>query len=298
MPATERFALADGAELAVATGGDPDAEVTVVLAHSYAQDRRVWHKIAAMLPGAVRRPVRVLAYDHRGHGESSPAVPATATVERLGDDLAEVLRGAAPQGLVVLVGHGMGGLAVMALTVRHRELFAQRVAGVAFLATSAGRLADTSAAWPGSFGRIAQDLRAVLGDRVLDRVVTPRIDKAVSIGLRWLLLGDDPEPGDVRLVAEMISAHWPDAVALFRPGLDRYDREAALAVAAGVPVVAVVGERDRLVPTGHAAVLAGAVQDGTAVVLPGAGHMLPLEAAAQVLPRLVGLTHVAWRRIG
>ncbi|SDC07358.1 alpha/beta fold hydrolase [Actinokineospora iranica] len=297
MSTIERFAVADGAELTVVRAGDPAADVTVVLSHSYAQDHRVWHRVLETLPVAVERPVQVLAYDHRGHGSSTAADAATATVERLGDDLAELIAGVVPRGRVVLAGHGMGGLAVMALTVRHQALFAERVAGLAFLSTAASWLAEP--AWASPVGRVAQDLRAILGPRldglVVDRVAK-RIDKATSVGLRWLLLGDDPDPDDVRLVADMVSAHWPDTVALFRPGLDRYDREAALAVAADTPVVAMVGDRDRLVPASHAAALAGAVQDGTAVVLPGLGHMLPLEGVAQVLPRLVGLAHAALRR--
>lgn len=284
-----RVVLGDGAELAVVTAGEPAAEVTVVLAHSYAQDHRVWHRITDTLPHATERPVRVLAYDHRGHGQSTPATSDTATVEQLGDDLAELIADQA-SGQVVLVGHGMGGLAAMALTARHPDLFTRRVAGIAFLATSVGWL---SAAVPHSVGRVVQDLRAILGTRV-DRVSR----KAMAVGLRWLLLGDDPDPDDMRLVADMVTAHWPDTVALFRPGLDRYARDAALAIAADVPVIAMVGDRDRLVPTAHAQALADAVVDGAAVVLPGLGHMLPLEGAAQVLPRIVGLVHAALRKAG
>jgi len=293
VPTTERFALSDGAKLALTRAGDPGASVTVVLAHSYAQDQRVWHKIIDTLPDAAEWPVQVVAYDHRGHGQSSLADEKTATVEQLGDDLAEVIGGAVPEGRVVLVGHGMGGLTLMALTARHPVLFTERVAGLAFLSTAAGWVME--AALPSSVGRLVQDLRAILGAKIVDRV-SQRIDKAKTIGLRWLLLGEDPDPDDVRLVAEMVAAHWPDAVALFKPALDRYDREAALTVAAGTPVVAMVGDRDRFVPEDHAEALAGAVQDGTSVVLPGLGHMLPLEGVAQVLPRIVGLVNAAMRR--
>lgn len=290
---TERFALSDGAKLSVQLAGEPEAEVTVVLAHSYAMDQREWHKIFAALPDATERPVHVVSYDHRGHGQSSAADEKTATVEQLGDDLAELLDGVVPHGLVVLAGHGMGGLVAMALAARHPALFEARVAGLALLSTPAGWVAE--AAIPSSLGKIVQDLRAILGARIVERVAQ-RIDKAKTIGLRWLLLGEDPEPDDVRLVAEMIAAHWPDTVALFRPALDRFDQEAALSVAAGTVVVAMVGDRDRVVPVSHVEALAGAVADGTAVVLPGLGHMLPLEGVAQVLPRLVGLVHAAFRR--
>jgi pimeloyl-ACP methyl ester carboxylesterase len=282
--------LADGATLSLTQAGDEDAELTVVLVHSYAQDQRIWHKVMDVLPGATERPIQVLAYDHRGHGESSPADESTATVEQLGDDLAELIENAVPHGRIVLVGHGMGGLVCMALAARHQLLFNVRVAGLVFLSTAAGRVAEASATLPQSIGRVVQDLEAILGSRILGHVRV-RIDKAKTIGLRWLLFGDDPDPNDTRLVAEMISKHWPETVALFRPALDRYDRAAALSVAAGIPVLAIVGEKDRLVPASHAHGLADSVQHGTAVTLPGLGHMLPLEGAAEIIPRIVGQVH-------
>lgn len=279
--------LDDGTELSLSRKGDEDAELTVVLVHSYAQDSRIWHKIIDVLPEATEQPVQTLTYDQRGHGESGPADEGTATVEQLGDDLAEVIEKAIPHGQVVLVGHGMGGLVCMALAARHRLLFNIRVKGLVFLSTAVGGVAATL---PQSVGRVVQDLEAILGTKLINHVRS-RIDKAKTIGLRWLLLGDDPDPEDTALVAEMISRHWPETVALFRPALDRYDREQALSVAAGTPVLAIVGEKDRLVPASHAQALAESVRNGTAVTLPGLGHMLPLEGAAEIIPRIVGQVH-------
>ena len=290
MTAAERFALTDGAELALVRAGDPDAPAAVVLLHSYAQDHRVWHKVVDVLADAI--PVSIIAYDHRGHGGSTPADDITATVEQLGDDLAEVLERAVPHGQVVLVGHGMGGLVAMTMIARHRLLFDHRVGALMFLSTSIGWVAETL---PRPLGRLVQDFHAILGPRLVGEVHR-RIDKATTIGLRWLLLGDDPAPEDVRLVAEMISHHWPDTVARFRPTLDHDDRQVALEVAAGLPVVAMVGEKDRLVPVGHNGQLAEAVRHGHAVTVPGCGHMLPLEAVAEVVPRIVAEVREALTR--
>jgi pimeloyl-ACP methyl ester carboxylesterase len=277
----ESFVLADGGELALVRAGDPDAPVTIVLLHSFALDRRIWHKVISLLAEAAH--VAVVAYDHRGHGESSPATGATATLEQLGDDLAEVLERAVAHGPVVLVGHGLGGHVAMRMTARHRVLASQRVRGLVFLSTSIGWVAETL---PRPIGRIVQDLHVILGPRLVGQVHR-KVDKATTFGLRWLLLGDDPSTEDVRLVAEMVAHHWPDAVALFRSSLDRGDRAVALEMAAGLPVVAMVGEKDRLVPVGHAELLVDGVPDGYAVTVPGAGHMLPLEAVAEVVPRIL-----------
>lgn len=286
MTATERFDLADGASLALVRAGDPDAPATVLLLHSYAMDRRVWHKVISLLPDAM--PVAVVAYDHRGHGESSPADGATATLEQLADDLAEVIERAIPHGPVVVVGHGMGAHVALVMAARHRLLAAHRLGALLFLSTSVGWVAE---ALPRPLGRLMQDLHAILGPRLVGHVHR-RIDKATSIGLRWLLLGDDPDPADVRLVAEMVSWHWPDTVALFRPALDRDALDTALEEIAAWPVIAMTGEKDRLVPVGH---LSDAFH-GHSVTVPGAGHMLPLEAVAEVVPRIVAQVREALAR--
>ncbi|MGB3443222.1 MAG: alpha/beta fold hydrolase [Actinophytocola sp.] len=289
MTTAERFDLVDGAHLALVRAGDPDAPATVLLLHSYAQDRRVWHKVLTVLPDAMSSAV--VAYDHRGHGESSPADRSTATLDQLADDLAEVIERAIPHGPVVVVGHGMGGHVAMVMAARHRLLAEHRLGALVLLSTSVGWVAE---ALPPPLGKLFQDLHAILGPRLVDEVHR-RIDKATTIGLRWLLLGDDPAEDDVRLVAEMMSQHWPDTVATFRPGLDQGALDVALEVVAGLPLIAMVGEKDRLVPVGHAGRLADALL-GHSVMVPGAGHMLPLEAVGEVVPRIVAQVREALTR--
>ncbi|GAA3563341.1 alpha/beta hydrolase [Amycolatopsis ultiminotia] len=289
------FRLADGTSLHLERRGDAAAEVTVVLLHGYALDQRSWGRIAPVLVDVLEAPLQVLSYDHRGHGQSGRATRSTATMARLGDDLAEVLERAVPRGRVVLVGHDMGGLAVMALTQRHAELFATRVAGIVLLATSSGRLAtEASAAWPNALGKLAQDLEMVLGAKLYG-LVREHTSRAVSAGLRWWLFGDDPEPDLVELTVRMIRGNWPHTVAQFRPALDAYARDAALALAGDLPVTAIVGERDRIVAPNDVEQLVRGLPRGSAVVLPGVGHVVPLEAAAQVVPRIAAVVHEAYR---
>ncbi|MFE9747938.1 alpha/beta fold hydrolase [Saccharothrix saharensis] len=280
--ATERLRLEDGTELNVARSGPPDAEVTVVLAHGYALDHRSWHRVVAALPA----DVQVIAYDHRGHGTSSPADKETATIEQLGDDLGELLERLAPEGRVVVAGHSMGGMAAMAMAERRPRLYRQRVAGVVFVSTAATDLAETSLAWPKALGKLVRELERAFGPLV--RAVREKIEPAKTAGLRWWLFGDEPRAEDVDLTADMVWSHWPDTIALFRPAVDRYDREAALTVAGERPVIAVVGDEDRLVPESNAKALAAAV-GGESVVVEDAGHMLPLEAPAEVAARIMEL---------
>ena len=96
----------------------------------------------------------------------------------------------------------------------------------------------------------------------------------------------------------MIRGNWPHTVSLFRPALDAYARDSALAQVGGLPVTAIVGERDRIVRASDVEQWAGGLPDGTAVVLPGVGHVVPLEAAAQVLPRVVAMVNASRRQDG
>ncbi|RKT55731.1 alpha/beta fold hydrolase [Saccharothrix australiensis] len=280
--ATERVRLEDGTELNVRVGGASDAGVTVVLAHGYALDHRSWHRVVAELPASVR----VISYDHRGHGGSDPATPGTASIERLGDDLGELVERLVPEGRVVVAGHSMGGMAAMAMAERRPRLYRQRVAGVVFVSTAVTGPAELSLAWPKAVGKLVRELERAFGPLV--RTIRARIEPAKTAGLRWWLFGDEPRPEDVELTAEMVRAHWPDTVALFRPAVDRYDREAALTVAGERPVVAIVGDEDRLCPESDARALAGAV-GGEAVVVADAGHMLPLESPAEVAAQIAKL---------
>ena len=290
------FRLADGTSLQLERRGDPAAAVTVVLLHGYALDQRCWSRIAPVLPDAAEHPLAVVSYDHRGHGESGRAQRGTATMGRLADDLAEVIEREIPDGRIVLVGHDMGGLAIMSLTQRHPDLFAGRVGGLVLLATSSGSLAaEASASWPNALGKVAQDLELVLGAKLYG-LVREHTSRAVSAGLRWWLFGDDPDPELVELTVKMIRGNWPHTVAQFRPALDAYAREAALTLAGDLPVTAIVGERDRIVAPADVEHFVHGLTRGNAVVLPGVGHVVPLEAAAQVIPRIAAVVHDAYRQ--
>ena len=79
-------------------------------------------------------------YDQRSHGRSGRSDDEHATIDQLGDDLRQVIDELVPDGPVVLVGHSMGGMTIMALAEQHPELFGDRVVGVALISTTAGGL--------------------------------------------------------------------------------------------------------------------------------------------------------------
>ena len=76
--------------------------------------------------------------------------------EQLGRDLYGILQEFAPTGPVILIGHSMGGMSIMALAEQHPDLFGDRVIGVGLLSTSAGGLDETPIAFPGWPGRLVR----------------------------------------------------------------------------------------------------------------------------------------------
>src|SRR5690349_373086 len=184
VPMSERslLTLADGVSLYAQTWGPADAAVTVVLLHGWCLHRRTWHhQIAALLKSP--NPPRIIAYDTRGHGRSSATRLGSATLGQLGDDLAEVLRRYAPTGPVVLAGHSMGGMTIMEYAHHHPVEFAERVAGLLFVSTTAEGHRHTRYGLP---PRLATVMRAgeTIGAGLLARSGAWRLHRPVLPALR------------------------------------------------------------------------------------------------------------------
>ncbi|MEV0681055.1 alpha/beta hydrolase [Actinosynnema sp. NPDC050436] len=279
-----RFVASDGTALHVVDSGPRDAGVTTVLVHGWTLDHTSWDEVAPALPG------RVLRYDHRGHGGSAASSAETSTIERCADDLAELLAARVPTGRVVLAGHSMGGMTIMALAERHPALL-DRVAGVVLVATSSGGLSGSTLGLPGVWGHaFLAGERA--SNRQLARLRRPQLLQRTGVlrpGLRWLLFGRQPLWRDVASTAVMVGRCNPVAMVAFRGSLDAHDRVRSLKRFAGIPAVVLAGGADRLTPAGHARTIADEMTDAELVVYPGAGHMLPLERSTEVTAHIVAL---------
>ncbi|SFB51417.1 Pimeloyl-ACP methyl ester carboxylesterase [Amycolatopsis marina] len=287
---THCFVTGDGTALHVETAGPDgggDTPLTLVLVHGWTQDRRTWDAVLDSVPDTVR----VLRYDLRGHGESDPALPGTATIEQLADDLADLLADRVPSGPVVLAGHSMGGMTIMRLAERHPELVTRRVAGVAFVATSCGQMDRITLGLPGVAGngaaRFERRLAALLTRLRRERL--PLRPSVVRPGARWLVFGRRPRRVDVASVAEQLLTAHPASLGGFQDAISRHDCKAALATLRDLPAVVLAGDRDRLCPLEHARTIAEELPSAEFVRYPGAGHMLPQERADEVGARIAGL---------
>ncbi|MFC4373011.1 alpha/beta fold hydrolase [Nocardia halotolerans] len=116
---------ADGAELRVHVYG-PDTAPTLVLIHGWACSIEYWNPQISAFAGEYR----VVAYDQRGHGESTLGTTAPSE-HTLADDLATVLDATLRPGeQAVLAGHSMGGLTIQAWAKHHPEQVTERAAAV------------------------------------------------------------------------------------------------------------------------------------------------------------------------
>ncbi|WP_051713223.1 alpha/beta fold hydrolase [Spirillospora albida] len=270
----------DGLPLHVEVDGPDDAPLTVVFCHGYTLNQDSWHYQRRDLQGTAR----MVFWDQRSHGRSGRSKPTHATIDQTGDDLLAVLRAAVPpDATVVLAGHSMGGMSIMAFADRHPEVFARQVAGVALINTSCGDLAEMTLGLPLVLAKLVRPLAPGtlrgLGRRAefVDRARGMGADLAFIVTKRMAFADRYVSPTVVGFLEEMIRATPIDVIAEFYPALVAHDRSAALDVIGSVPAVVLCGGRDRLTPAEHGRRIAEALPDAELVEVQEAGHVLPLE---------------------
>lgn len=273
----------------VAVGGG----LTVVFVHGYCLSLDCWHFQRA----AYRGRVRTVFYDQRSHGRSGRSSADHATIDQLGRDLASVLDTVAPEGPVVLVGHSMGGMSVIAFLEQHADLLGDRVVGVGLVATTAGGLDPGRVLLPllptrlgsGVTGHAVRTLRQ--GHRAVDGL--RRAGRAVALVGTDVFSFGGPVPGSyVRFADSMLSSTPFEVVSDFYPGFRSLDKFHSVGVLGAVPTVVVCGTADRLTSIGHSRKLADRIPGARLTEVEGAGHLVLLERHEVVtaeLDRLIGL---------
>ena len=246
----------DGAALAVTIAG---AGPTVILAHGWTCRREFWALVADRLLSTGHR---VVLYDQRGHG-SSTGGSAGFTVARLGDDLRAVLDAVDARDAVV-VGHSMGGMAVLAYAVDAPDAFAARFAALVLVSTRAHGLGT---------GRVERWAPRVLGSRWFEWLMRSPLGPRIVQGTFGAASGRDRH----RAVRDLFVTTDAGPRRACVEAMQRFDLRSGLA-GIDVPTVVVTGALDTLVPTALSDELAAAIPRARLVRLPGLGHQLPLEA--------------------
>jgi pimeloyl-ACP methyl ester carboxylesterase len=255
-----------------------------VLLHGLCLNQAVWARQIEYLMCRYAGSVRVISYDHRGHGRSESAPMSTYSIEQCATDLARVLDAGRVTGEVTLVGHSLGGMVSLAYLGRAAVDRPVDPHGLVLIATAAGALATrglgrllgtpaTSAlfnlvnhtpqqAWPALLGPLGAAL-----SRVHSRSTARQTLAAVT-------------------AAALATTPLATAVG-FLPSLRTFDQYHILGSVRARTVV-LSGGADALTPLVHARELAAAIPGCRHVHLPDAGHMLP-----QAAPHAVN-KEIAW----
>ncbi|TCJ21236.1 alpha/beta fold hydrolase [Nocardioides jejuensis] len=284
-----------------ARGTEPRIEdLTVVFVHGFTLNLDTWHFQRA----GYRDQVRSVYFDLRSHGQSGRSSRENSTIEQCADDLLTVLDAVAPDGPVVLVGHSMGGMTIVALAEAHPELFGTRVVGVGLVATTAGGLSPLHMivpVIPEGFGAdLATRVMAGLarGSRVIEHM--RRLSSSVALVVTDMFaFGGEVPASYVEFVDSMISATPFEVLSEFFPSFEALDKFAALSALERVPTAIIGGTDDKLTSIGHSRKMQKAIAGSVLTECPGAGHMVVFEKHEQVntaLDQLIAgaLDHSTW----
>ena len=277
----------------LALQGAPPQPHTIIFCHGYTLNQDCWHFQRAALGQH-----RLVFWDQRDHGRSGRSAAGVASIDRLGADLDLIIKAVAPGDMpVILVGHSMGGMTIMALAGQHPELFGTKVTGVALISTAASGLSAGSPWMPAPIRPVltralpvvlrgaATGYRAMLVER------GRRVAGDLSfLSTRFIGFGNlQVHPAVVDFLEQMIRSTPIEVVAAFGEVLYGVDMRGTLATLGRVPVVTLTGDKDRLISPSLGLELAEAIPSAELVWVPGAGHALILEAPEVVNEAITGL---------
>ena len=259
---------------------------TVVLVHGFCLDMGTFHFQRKRL--TERGDYRVVAYDQPGHGRSGRLESGEYDLTALGHTLRRVLDEVAPEGPLVLVGHSMGGMTIMALAELYPEMFGDRVVGTVLMATSGGLAAETKLVAPALLGRVGSPVLYMMsnatryGGTVIDRARRSTANVAWLLTRKYGFGTSKPSPALVSYVEMMNSRTSADTVTRYLRTIATHSRFPALAALAGTPVLVIVGDKDMITPVTHSEEIVRRLPHAEFVKIDDSGHVVMLEHADEV----------------
>jgi pimeloyl-ACP methyl ester carboxylesterase len=268
----------DGGSLFTVSHGHGPAFLFV---HGLGMTSRIWTKQFRMLPPA---GIRTVAFDHRGHGASTaaPSGPGpegsrpSGSIDQLADDVRAVVQGLELRDLVI-VGHSMGGMALLAFAIRHPDVLATRVRGIVLVSTAARLDLHRVPLVPASMAAFAAGF--------VQSGAWSRSDWS-TLAARTMF-GRDAVPSQVELVRVLLATASEETVVACADAIARFDVERHLREIT-VPTMVVAGTADLFTTPRDARRLARGLVNARLELLPGAGHMLMLERAERLGALLSG----------
>lgn len=268
----------DGTQIAVRGAGDADAPI-LLFTHGFSLDMSAWHEQWIDLAD----DFRCVLMDHRSHGESGSAEHGDLSIRAMGRDVAAVLDAVAPERPVIVIGHSMGAMAILAMAEQRPELFGPRVVGVALIGASSSDL------FRGAIGSVTEFLRPSMGTfataaRRVDRLRRAVLASPADIGgvvTRMTQFGPNAPSHLVDHIVGLAERARPEVWTDGLTELMEMDLRHALPHV-NVPALVIVGQHDRVTPPAAAVELVGGLPDAKLVVVEDAGHMAMLERPAEV----------------
>lgn len=259
----------DGTRIRVVTAGEGP---TVVLAHGIYMSVIEWSVLWDML---LARGYRVVAFDQRGHGESTIGADGISTQAMAGDYLA-VLEAVDARDAVLLA-HSMGGFLAVAAVLDVPGV-AERLRGLILMSTFAG---DVLKGAPQNKAQIP----------LIKSGLLPAMAGNDTVGTLFGagLCGDDVSPAMVQVFLETFrqADHRPLVPILEAFGAeDRGDRLGEITV----PTIVLCGSRDQTTPPWQSERLAAGIPGAQGWWVPRAGHMLNWEATDAIVEAVAELS--------
>jgi pimeloyl-ACP methyl ester carboxylesterase len=265
----------DGVALSVRDRGARAASHTVVLLHGFCLNKESWNIQMTQLISRWGNDIRIISYDHRGHGASGNASMHTYRIDRLADDLAEVLVALRVTGPLTLVGHSMGGMTALAYLRRPASKRPVEPESLVLVATAAGGLGSHG------LGRLLNTPATTMLYHLVHRMPRAGTDEVVQFLARpvWAALtrqggyGEAAPKSLVDASAAAINTTPSTTKVGFLRGLKEYDcSETLSSITAKTTIIS--GGADRLTPVWHARELAAGIPGASHIHHPCAGHAI------------------------
>jgi pimeloyl-ACP methyl ester carboxylesterase len=255
----------------------------VVFAHGVTLSSRVWAKQFESFPDA---GFRAIAFDGRGHGESTVG-DTGHSIENLAEDVRSILETLDLRN-VVLVGHSMGGMAVQAFAVHHADVAKERVSGLVLMSTASRS--------------VTSDARRVRGGLERATVAVPNLasfmrQRNLGLLITRLGFGDAPHPSHVEATRQMLASCSRATIREASRALLSFDVTAGLS-SVKLPTLVLVGTADILTPPRDSRQIAALLPEAELVELTGAGHMLMYERTEEVDRLMIDFARECTRTAG
>ncbi|MDA1041273.1 MAG: alpha/beta fold hydrolase [Planctomycetota bacterium] len=245
-----------GKVFAVQTGG---AGIPLLLLHAFPLDHGMWEAQAPLAES-----VRMIVPDQRGFGRT-PSDPPIASIAAMADDAVAVLDALHVTEPAFVCGVSMGGYVAQHVAARYPE----RVRGLILCDTKfAADSPEARAGRAGLSAKVGRRGAGLLADTMLSTLLA-QSDEARAQPRRTAI-----EDLLRQTIARQTVATIQAALAAMGDRPDMTDTMRRLAI----PTLLVVGEEDTFTPPAIMQRMESILPDARLLIVPRAGHMVPLEA--------------------